>query len=80
MSTIKDTAAWRITRQLVDHIFGHDTDLSDDEFIFIYRVFLKRGGSWKELMDGNILIIILLEKLLEDYFKVRAMKEALKVV
>lgn len=79
MSTIEDTAAWKITRQLVDHIFGSDTDVSDDEFIFIYRVFLSRGGSWKDLMDGDTRIIIMLQKVLEDFFKVRAMKDALGV-
>ena len=47
---IKDTTAYIITRQVMDHVYGDDEKLSSEDFVVIFKIYLGRGGSWEGLM------------------------------
>lgn len=62
---VKDTAAFRIIRQITDHTWGSEADLSDDEVIDICRSFASSGGSWEALMGGDMDSVVILEKCID---------------
>lgn len=58
---ITDTAAFRISRQIMDHIYGDDEKMDGDEFGYVAKEFGKRGGSWEGLMSGSMASVTVLE-------------------
>lgn len=61
-SDIKDTAAWRIIEQVLEHTWGGDYDMGSDAVLSVCDGFVKGGGSWRGLMEGDSDSISLLEK------------------
>ena len=51
-SGISDTVSYKITRQIVDHIYGSDQEMTDDDFMALFRTFHNLGGSWENLIGG----------------------------
>ena len=64
---VKDTAAYRITRQITDHTWGSDEKLSSKEFVKIYKSFCASGGSWERLMAGDMSCVAKLEESIDDF-------------
>jgi hypothetical protein len=60
-SVIKDTAAYRIIKQMVTHSWDADKELNSQDVVDISKMFVSNGGSWKNLIDGDIHAIELLE-------------------
>lgn len=52
--TVQDTIAYKIVRQILDHIFSSDFEMSDADFMGIYRAFINTGGSWQKLLAGSV--------------------------
>ena len=73
---VKDTAAYRIIRQVTDHTWGSDSDLSDDDVVFICRTFSSHGGSWESLLSGDMNSVGILEKSIDELMAPRKMDEA----
>jgi len=70
-SGVKDTTAYKIIRQMTDHIWGSDEELEDEDVVAICRLFTHRGGLWQSLMDGAMNDAIRLEKAIESVVKYR---------
>jgi len=70
---VKDTTAYKIARQIMDHIYGDDEDMSNEDFVGLYHDFLRRGGSWKSLMDGDMRSVKFIEDALESLVKSRGL-------
>lgn len=77
---VKDTTAYKIVRQIMDHIYGEDEDITNGDFVNLYHDFLRRGGSWKALMDGDMKSVKFIEDALESLVKSRELgKIAFKI-
>ncbi len=63
---IQDTTAYRIIRQVTDHTWGSDTDLSDSEVRDICVSFYEGGGSWEDLMAGSMDCVAALERSIDS--------------
>lgn len=63
---VKDTAAYRIIRQITDHVWGSDVELSDRDVSLICASFYGKGGSWERLMAGDIGCIAKLEHSIDE--------------
>jgi hypothetical protein len=63
---IQDTAAYKIIRQVVNHTWGSEEDLNDDDVIAVSRDFHANGGSWERLMDGDASSVTILENAIDD--------------
>jgi hypothetical protein len=72
---VKDTAAYRITRQITDHTWGSDEKLSDAEFVSIYKSFHRVGGSWERLMDGDMSCVQKLEESIDNFMNNRRLSK-----
>lgn len=70
-SLVKQTVAYKIVRQIVDHVYGSDEKISSKDFIHIYRVFIGIGGNWERLIDGDMKSVALLEEVLDRFLKQR---------
>ena len=70
-SAVKQTVAYRIVRQIVDHVYGPDEKVSPEEFLHVYRIFNGAGGSWRELIGGDMRSVAILEGALERFIKWR---------
>ena len=57
----KDTAAHRVIRQMVDHTWGAEEKIIDRDTVLICHSFHSRGGSWEQLMAGDMSFVALLE-------------------
>lgn len=68
-ASINDTAAYKIIRQITDHIWGSETKLSDERLIAICQLFRSRGFDWQSLMDGSMSALVGLEKCIESVIK-----------
>jgi hypothetical protein len=64
--SMEDTAAFKIVRQMINHSWGSDEDISEEELIKISRDFRANGGSWQRLMDGDIASVNILEDVIDD--------------
>lgn len=64
--SMEDTAAYKIVRQMVNHTWGSDEDISEEELNLLSRNFHKNGGSWQRLMDGDISAVSILEDAIDD--------------
>jgi len=71
---VKDTTAYRIVRQIADHVYGPDEKISGKEFGEIYRSYLLGGGSWERLMDGDMGCVKIIEDVLESFMHGRSLK------
>lgn len=77
---VKDTTAYKISRQIMDHVYGEDEEISDQDFVNIYHDFHRRGGSWQALMDGDMKSVKCIEDVLDDLVKSRGLgKIALQI-
>jgi len=72
---VKDTTAYKIVRQVMDHVYGADEKISSKEFVDIYRSFLLKGGSWERLMDGDMGCVKMIEDVLEEFIEARKLKK-----
>lgn len=68
---VKSTTAYIISRQIMDHIYGEDEDLSDEDFSFVSTDFRRRSGSWESLMDGDMRSVEALEAALDSLVTTR---------
>lgn len=73
---VKDTAAFRIIRQVTDHVWGSETDLDDDDVVLICRSFWGRGGSWESLLSGDMKSVGHLEEAIDELVAPRKLDEA----
>lgn len=39
---------------MLDHVYGADQEMSDTDFVLIFRNFHKCGGSWESLLSGSM--------------------------
>lgn len=74
MIGIKDTIAYTIVRQIMDHIYGEDEKLSSKDFIAIFKLYLERGGSWEGLMAGDMRNVKIIEDILQAFINYRKAK------
>jgi hypothetical protein len=63
---MEDTAAYKIIRQVVNHTWGSDEDINEEELVIISRSFHANGGSWQKLMDGDIKSVDILEGVIDE--------------
>jgi len=62
----RDTAAYRVIRQMVDHSWGSNETISDQDVVLICWSFHSRGGSWERIMDGDMSSVSLLEEIIDS--------------
>lgn len=65
MFDVKETTSYKIIRQMTDHIWGEDQDISDDDVVAISKLFTSRGNTWEALMNGSMTDATALEKCIE---------------
>lgn len=70
-SAVKNTVAYRIVRQIVDHVYGPDEKVTPEEFLHVYRIFNGAGGSWEGLIGGDMRSVAMLEGALDRFIKWR---------
>lgn len=51
---ITDTAAFRIARQVMDHVYGEDEELDEESFSYVHSQFRQSGGSWEGIVTGSM--------------------------
>lgn len=61
-SGVRDTTAYKIIRQMTDHIWGADEKLDDETVLAICRLFASRGGEWESLVSGSMEEAVRLEE------------------
>lgn len=72
-TSLSGTAAYRVIRQVLDHVWGPDEDLEDEDLISISKAFKEAGGSWENLMSGDMASIGKLEDAIESHVQTRAL-------
>lgn len=72
---VKDTAAFRVIRQVVDHTWSPDEEISDEDVISVCRGFHKRGGSWRGLLAGDVRDFQILEGTIESLLELRQLSK-----
>ena len=70
-SGVKDTTAYKIIRQMTDHVWGADEKLPDEAVLSICRLFSGRRGSWQLLMNGSMDEAVRLEDCIAAVVKYR---------
>lgn len=70
-SGIGDTIAFRVVRQILDHIYGSDQVMEDEDFLSIFRTFVNLGGKWEHLLNGSPADMNRLMDVLKAYVKTR---------
>ena len=70
---VRDTAAYRIVRQITDHVYGPDEKVSDSDFIKIYEEYNSQGGSWEKLMAGDMGCVKIIEDAIDALMQNRRM-------
>lgn len=73
---VKDTVAYRVIRQVTDHTWGSDTDLSDWDVVAICRSFASRGALWEGLLGGDMRCVEALEASIDELVGPRKIDEA----
>lgn len=68
---VKDTAAFRVIRQVVDHAWSSDEEVRDEDVVNICLEFHRLGGSWKGLMEGDVRAFHILERAIEGFLEFR---------
>jgi hypothetical protein len=74
-SGIRDTTAYKITRLIMDHVYGEDEPLSDAEFVALYRIYLDRGGTWRGIQNGDMSSVKVIEDLLDGFVNYRRARD-----
>ncbi len=64
---VKDTVAYKIVRQITDHVYGSDTKLSNEDFVRIFHDYRVRGGSWERLMNGDMGCVKIIEDSIDAF-------------
>ncbi len=67
--SIKDTTAYRIVREITDHVFGSDQSIDDEGAVWICKAFNESGGSWERILRGSSGDLSALEKIIELFIK-----------
>lgn len=70
-SPVKQTVAYKIVRQIVDHVYGSDEEVTPDDFMSVYRIFNGAGGSWEGIIRGDMHSIAVLEGALDRFIRFR---------
>ncbi len=70
-SDLRQTAAYRIVREIIDHSWGADEALSDEDLIKICDMFRQIGGKWEPLIDGDLDAVCNLEHVIEGFINSR---------
>lgn len=73
--SVKDTTAYKIIRQLLDHIYGSDVELNDEDFLHIYATYMRLGGTWEGMIRGSMPCFDLLVSLLDSYMDIKSSPE-----
>lgn len=68
---VKDTTAYKIVRQITDHVYGPDTKLSNEDFVKIFHDYGSRGGSWERLMGGDMGCVKIIEDAIDAFMNNR---------
>ena len=68
---VKDTTAYKIVRQITDHVYGPDTEISDEDFVSLFRNYGSEGGSWEHLMAGDIKCVKIIEDVIDSFMNNR---------
>ncbi len=66
---VKNTVAYKIIRQMTDHIWGSDEELEDSDVIAILQLFQSRNQSWQALINGSMDSAVELEECIEIVIK-----------
>lgn len=74
-NSLKETTAFKIIRQMLDHMYGSDVKLSDDDFLHIYSTYMNLGGSWEMMIRGSMPSFDLLVKLLDSFVDIKNNQE-----
>lgn len=78
---IKDTAAFRVIREMVTHSWSADEEINDEDVISICQNFSKLGGSWQAIMDGDPRSVTALENIIDGIIELRRLSRiALRIV
>lgn len=72
---MKDTAAWKVTREILDHEWGMDEDLDDQEFLTVCKMFKSGGGLWKEVMAGDMSHVSKLQDCIQNILTLRKLSK-----
>ena len=67
----KDTVAYKIFRQVLDHTWGHEEKISSEDLIELYKTYMSNGGSWVDIMNGDMNCVKILENTLDSFVKQR---------
>jgi hypothetical protein len=54
----------RVIRQFIDHLLGPDMIATTEDFLKMRVVFRRLGGNWSAFQCGDIVQILLLEKVI----------------
>lgn len=68
---VTDTTAFRIARQVMDHVYGEDEDLDERDFSYVHSQFRQSGGSWEGVMSGSMADVGRLEAALASLVNLR---------
>lgn len=68
--SISDTIAYRIVDSIISHIYS-DEQMSDSEFLMIYRGFVNYGGSWQGIINGDPEEFRNLKKIIKAFVRIR---------
>lgn len=68
---IKNTTAYIISRQIMDHIYGENEELSEQDFSYVSSEFRRRAGSWESLTKGDMRSVKALEDSLASLVNTR---------
>jgi len=66
----KDTIAYKITDQIVSHIYPQEK-FTEKDFNTLCRGFMNSGGSWQFVIEGDVGSITHLMDCLKAFFKIR---------
>jgi hypothetical protein len=72
--TLQLTFANRVIRQFVDHLVGADMIVEPRDYMVIRLLFRKGGGTWLDILHGNITHLSFLEKLIASWGKLPGRK------
>jgi hypothetical protein len=72
---IRDTAAWHVIEQILEHVWGLGEDLDDEEALAVCKLFWKAGGSWRGIMDGDQRHARILEESINDVISARKLQK-----
>ena len=63
--------SYKIVSQILDHVYDAKDDLTDNDFVYIYRAFLRSGGNWQSLIIGDMRCFQILKGILESWVEIK---------